>query len=100
MTVGPSSVGNDECGGSSPSDTVGPASRADGQEKGAGALRWIVCPNGDHFDERASTFDDEGTARRERDRLDDGEKDEEWGIILLYPRPAAVPEAKRTEVPK
>lgn len=56
----------------------------------ATAIRWVVCPNGDHYDERATTFDDEREAHRYAgDKNVEPVEGEDWGVLPLYAAPLA-----------
>ena len=53
-------------------------------------VRWIACPNGDHFDERAVTTEVEAEAKSRADTMNsDAPDDEEWEVIALYAQPAS-----------
>ena len=53
-------------------------------------VRWIACPNGDHYDERAVTTEVEAEAMSHADTMNsDAPDDEEWGVIPLYAQPAS-----------
>lgn len=54
------------------------------------AIRWVVCPNGDYHDERATTFDNEhGAVRYAEGKNADPVDGEVWGAIPLYPATAS-----------